>query len=44
MLPRTLDVPTGFCLSAAAAQEYMLKVNNNYNPLMSPVSYSPDSC
>lgn len=32
-----------FCLSTAAAQENMLKVNSNYNPLMSPASCS-NSC
>lgn len=35
---------TEFCLSVAAAQDSMLEVNDNYSPLMSPGSCTPDSC
>lgn len=47
MHAHSLNVPQGwteFCLSAAAAQDSMMKANDTYNALMSPVSCSPDSC
>lgn len=39
MHPHSVDVPKGqFCLPDAAPQVNRLKVNNNYNPLTSPLS------